>query len=90
VRLEGSGQLRNPTISPGIEPATSQFVSQCLNELRYRIQVKIKVNNFKVIPVLNHYAMKTYEACPFLTYAIDGGEWSASRPCRFTPRGESH
>jgi hypothetical protein len=23
---------------------------------------------------------------PFLTSAQDGGEWSASRPCRFTPR----
>jgi hypothetical protein len=24
-------------------------------------------------------------APPFLTSALDGGEWSASRPCRFTP-----
>jgi hypothetical protein len=24
-------------------------------------------------------------ASPFLTSALDGGEWSASRPCRFTP-----
>jgi hypothetical protein len=23
-------------------------------------------------------------APPFLTLAVDGGEWSASRPCRFT------
>jgi hypothetical protein len=23
---------------------------------------------------------------PFLTLALDGGEWSASRPCRFIPR----
>jgi hypothetical protein len=23
-------------------------------------------------------------ARPFLTLALDGGEWSASRPCRFT------
>jgi hypothetical protein len=35
--------------------------------------------------------MKTYGgsggiALPFLTLAIDGGEWSASRPDRFTPR----
>jgi hypothetical protein len=22
---------------------------------------------------------------PFLTSALEGGEWSASRPCRFTP-----
>jgi hypothetical protein len=25
-------------------------------------------------------------APPFLTSALDGGEWSASRPCRFTHR----
>jgi hypothetical protein len=25
----------------------------------------------------------------FLTSALDGGEWSASRPCRFIPRGKS-
>jgi hypothetical protein len=24
-------------------------------------------------------------APPFLTSALDGGEWSVSRPCRFTP-----
>jgi hypothetical protein len=35
--------------------------------------------------------MKTYGGVEvystnFLTSALDGGEWSASRPCRFTPR----
>jgi len=25
----------------------------------------------------------------FLTSALDGDEWSASRPCRFTPRGRA-
>jgi hypothetical protein len=35
--------------------------------------------------------MKTYKGvevyiCVFLTSALDGGEWSASRPGRFTPR----
>jgi hypothetical protein len=24
-------------------------------------------------------------AAPFLTSALDGAEWPASRPCRFTP-----
>jgi hypothetical protein len=29
--------------------------------------------------------MKTYRgAPPFLTSALEGGEWPASRPCRFT------
>jgi hypothetical protein len=26
----------------------------------------------------------------FLTSALAGGEWSDSRPCRFTPGGKSH
>jgi hypothetical protein len=36
--------------------------------------------------------MKTYRGVEaylqhFLTSALDGGEWLASRPCRFNPRG---
>jgi hypothetical protein len=37
VRLEGLGQLKNPMTSSGIEPATFQLVTQCLNQLRYRV-----------------------------------------------------
>jgi len=38
-----------------------------------------------------HHAMKTYwgmevKLHTFLTVALEGGEWSASRPGRFTPR----
>jgi hypothetical protein len=38
-----------------------------------------------------HHAMQTYgvgdvKLHEFLTLALDGGEWSASRPGRFTPR----
>jgi hypothetical protein len=44
----------------------------------------------KIIPMLiKHQAMMTWEnggiAPPFLTLALDGGEWSASRFCYFTP-----
>jgi hypothetical protein len=39
--------------------------------------------------LIKHHGMKTYGgggvAPPFLTSALDGSEWSASRPCRFTP-----
>jgi hypothetical protein len=49
----------------------------------------------KVVLVLlsKHYAMKAYWksggiAHTLFTSALDGGEWSASRPCRFTPREE--
>jgi hypothetical protein len=39
---------------------------------------------------MKHYAMKAYGGVDvhihiFLTSALAGGEWSASRPCRFTP-----
>jgi hypothetical protein len=40
--------------------------------------------------LINHHAMKAYGsggiAPPFLTSALDGGEWLASRPCPFTPQ----
>jgi len=34
-----------------------------------------------------HHAVKTYwgSGCTALTMALDGGEWLASRPDRFTP-----
>jgi hypothetical protein len=35
VRLEGLGQLKNPMISSGIEPATFRLVAQCLNLSSY-------------------------------------------------------
>jgi hypothetical protein len=38
--------------------------------------------------LIKHYAMKTWGcggiAPPFLTSAVDGGEWSASHPCHLT------
>jgi hypothetical protein len=50
----------------------------------------------KIIPIhigestTKHYAMKAYGEVNiyvhvFLTSGLVGGEWSASRPCRFTP-----
>jgi hypothetical protein len=37
LRLEGLGQLKNPMISLGIEPATFGLVAESHNQLRYRV-----------------------------------------------------
>jgi hypothetical protein len=39
VQLEGLGQFKNLMTSLGVEPTTFQLVSQCLNQLHYRIYV---------------------------------------------------
>jgi hypothetical protein len=49
---------------------------------------QVHANHLKVVPVVN--AMKAYGGVDvythvFLTSTLVGGEWSASRPCRFTP-----
>jgi hypothetical protein len=50
------------------------------------IYIKIKLS----LCLTNYYAMKAYVGVDvqihiFLTSALAGGEWSASRPGRFTP-----
>jgi hypothetical protein len=63
----------------------------------YRKHSPVALNNHKgkVVPVLNQLSITPlrgmrsgYIAPPFLTSALDGGEWSASRPGHFTPSGE--
>jgi hypothetical protein len=61
-----------------------------LQRMLYRLKYK-KNKVFPVLYLIKHCAMKTSggRGCidpPFLTSALDGGEWSASRPGRFTPR----
>jgi hypothetical protein len=47
---------------------------------------KVKIN--LSLCLIKHYAMETYETMEvwhqLLTSSLDGGEWSASRPSRFT------
>jgi hypothetical protein len=52
-----------------------------------KVKVKVKLSLF----LIKHHATKTYGEVEvhlqvFLTSALDGGEWSASRPGRFTTR----
>jgi hypothetical protein len=63
--------------------------SSLLSEQRLCIFSKVKV---KLSLCLISYALRHEDvwgsggiALPFLTSALDGGEWSASRPCRFNP-----
>jgi hypothetical protein len=57
----------------------TNFIALCV------IGVKVKLSL-----CLTNYAMKTYGRVDvwihvFLNSALDGGEWSASCPCRFSP-----
>jgi hypothetical protein len=54
-----------------------------LNSWRWKVKLSLCLTK--------HHAMKTYwgmevQLHAFLTSALDGSEWSASRPDRFTPR----
>jgi hypothetical protein len=51
---------------------------------------KEKVKKVMSLCLTKHYAMKMYEGVnvqihAFLTFALVGGEWSDSHPCRFIP-----
>jgi hypothetical protein len=56
------------------------------------IKVQVKKVKFSLC-LIKRYAMKTWGsggiAPPFFTSVLDGGEWSASQPGRFTPLGKS-
>jgi hypothetical protein len=49
------------------------------------------VKKAKAVPLHTTEALageRRYSSYSFLTSALDGGEWSASRPCRALPRGK--
>jgi hypothetical protein len=53
VRMEGLGQLKNPSNPSGIEPATFRFVAYCLNQLLYRPFSVPNNNHFNVAVSFN-------------------------------------
>jgi hypothetical protein len=61
-----------------------------VSERSRRITYTRSKRSYSKVKVIKHYAMKAYEGVDvyihvFLTSALVGGEWLASRPGRFTP-----
>jgi hypothetical protein len=56
VWLVGLGQLKNPMISSGIEPATFWLVAWCLNHLHYCVSLYAVV--VVIIVVLKYFFCK--------------------------------
>jgi hypothetical protein len=79
-------ELRGREVT-GEDCITRSFITSTVHQISF---VKGKG---KVVPVLNKAPRQEdvleewrYSATHSLTSALDGGEWSASRPGRFTPR----
>jgi hypothetical protein len=52
---------------------------------------RLKTKQSKAVPLQATEVLggeRRYSFYSFLTSALDGGEWSASRPCRALPRGK--
>jgi hypothetical protein len=72
--------------SIGYNTATYRLAHKSVNWL---VGGKRKEKEKKGKISIKNYVMKTYESGgtdpPFLFSALEGGEWLASRPCRYTP-----
>jgi hypothetical protein len=66
-----------------------------LSKTQFHLYLTVKVKKVKLsLCLTKHHAMKTHwgvevQLHAFLTSALDGGEWSASRPGCFTPKERS-
>jgi hypothetical protein len=59
--------------------------------MRERLYLAVKKVKGKVVPLSSieaHLADRRYSSYSFLTSALEGGEWSASRPGRALPLGK--
>jgi hypothetical protein len=68
VRLEG--QFKNLITSPGIEPAKFRLVSQCLNQLRYRVIpfMAVETSIFFIINIYVSYVNQYLGLCCYYLY----------------------
>ena len=57
--------------------------SQCSSKLHAVLFIKVNVP-VQAVKALGRKGVEVYRPS-FLTWTLDGGEWSTSRPCRFTP-----
>jgi hypothetical protein len=67
------------------------FGTKVTNQIRVHEEVKVKVKVNLSLCLTKHHAMKAYwewrySSTHSLTSALDGGEWSASCPCRCTAK----
>jgi hypothetical protein len=72
-----------------------QALETLLSPVMFTILTKVKVKVKLSLCLTKHRAMKTYWGVEvllhvFLTSGLYGGEWSASRSGRFTPRERAH
>jgi hypothetical protein len=85
-RIPNPRQESNPR-TPIVHPVA---ICACVYVRVCACVYKVKLS----LSLTKYHAMNTYWGVEvylraFLTSALDGGEWSASRPGRFTPQGKS-
>jgi hypothetical protein len=61
VRLEGLGQLKNPTTWSGVEPTIFRLAAYCLNQLRYGVPQDVRITESNTYRIWKGKSWKTYD-----------------------------
>jgi hypothetical protein len=86
----GGDQIESRHLGWGISWFCSFPAGKWLDSTRKGKKVKISLCWMNEVPHHEDVWWNEGITPPFLNLALDGGEWLASRPGRFTPRGQSH